>query len=127
MAGGRDANIPSRESSWFQETGFPTERVTLKLGYAGDIVDTILMKYGPAAMGPSWSPITDHALGNGIAERLSRDLWRRTPGSCNKLRPLLTTGSSFRHAIWSIAESSFSLPVHPSLCTINPVNRLFVL
>ncbi len=67
--------ILERALEHLKDTGLPTDRVTLKLGYAGDIVDTILDEVRSGGYGTL--VVTHHGprlFGNGIAERLSRDL-----------------------------------------------------
>ena len=116
----REYPILERARGRLSETGggFPTEAGDLKLGYAGDIVDTILDEVRSGGYGTL--VVTHHGprfFGNGIAERLSRDLSGVAPGSCNKLRPLLTTGSPpLRDLARRIVVS---LPRPSSLCTIN--------
>lgn len=71
--------ILERAFERLRETGFPTERVTLKLGYAGDIVDTILDEvraggYGTLVVTKHGQPGAAHLFSSNIADRLSRDL-----------------------------------------------------
>ncbi len=71
--------ILERALERLKETGFPTERVTLKLGYAGDLVDTVLDEvraggYGTLVITKRGQPGAAHLFSNNIADRLSRDL-----------------------------------------------------
>ncbi len=71
--------ILERALERLRNTGFPTERVTLKLGYAGDVVDTILDEvrsggYGTLVVtkhGPSGAA---RLFSSNVADRLSREL-----------------------------------------------------
>ncbi len=71
--------ILERARGRLSETGFPTDRVVLKLGYAGDLVDTILDEvraggYGTLVITKHGQPDAAHLFSHNIAERLSRDL-----------------------------------------------------
>lgn len=71
--------ILERALERLKETGFPTERVMLKLGYAGDLVDTILDEvraggYGTLVITKHSQPDAAHLFSNNVAERLSREL-----------------------------------------------------
>lgn len=71
--------ILERALERFRETGFPTDRVTLKLGYAGDVVDTILDEvrsggYGTLVVTRHGPPGAARLFSSSIADRLSRDL-----------------------------------------------------
>jgi len=71
--------ILERALERFRDTGFPTDRVTLKLGYAGDVVDTILDEvrsggYGTLVVTRHGPPGAARLFSSSIADRLSRDL-----------------------------------------------------
>jgi nucleotide-binding universal stress UspA family protein len=71
--------ILERARERLSETGFPTDRVVLKLGYAGDLVDTILDEvraggYGTLVITKHGHPNAAHLFSSNIAERLSREL-----------------------------------------------------
>jgi len=75
----REYPILERARGRLSETGFPTDRVVLKLGYAGDLVDTILDEvraggYGTLVITKHGQPDAAHLFSHNIAERLSRDL-----------------------------------------------------
>ncbi len=62
-----------------KETGFPTEHVILKLGYAGDVVDTILDEvraggYGTLVVTRNGQPDAAHLFSSNLANRLAREL-----------------------------------------------------
>ncbi len=71
--------ILERALERLKETGFPSERVTLKLGYAGDLVDTILDEvraggYGTLVITKHSQPDAAHLFSSNVADRLSREL-----------------------------------------------------
>ncbi|MBS0170751.1 MAG: universal stress protein [Nitrospira sp.] len=71
--------ILERALERLKETGFPTEQVTLKLGYAGDVVDTILDEvraggYGTLVITRHGQPDAAHLFSSNMANRLSREL-----------------------------------------------------
>lgn len=71
--------ILERALERLKETGFPSERVTLKLGYAGDLVDTLVDEvraggYGTLVITKRGRPGAAHLFSSNIADRLSRDL-----------------------------------------------------
>ncbi|MCW5798714.1 MAG: universal stress protein [Nitrospira sp.] len=71
--------ILERALDRLNETGFPTERVTLKLGYAGDLVDTILDEvraggYGTLVLTKHGQPDAAHLFSSNATDRLSREL-----------------------------------------------------
>ena len=75
----REYPILERALERLKETGFPTERVTLKLGYAGDLVDTLVDEvraggYGTLVMTKRGQPDAAHLFSRNVADRLSREL-----------------------------------------------------
>lgn len=71
--------ILERALEQLKQAGFPTDRVTLKLGYAGDVVDTILDEvrtggYGTLVATRHGPPGAARLFSGSVADRLSRDL-----------------------------------------------------
>lgn len=75
----REYPILERARERLKEMGFPTERVTLKLGYAGDLVDTILDEvraggYGTLVITKHGQADAAHLFSSSLADRFSREL-----------------------------------------------------
>lgn len=75
----REYPILERALERLKETGFPAERVTLKLGYAGDLVDTLVDEvraggYGTLVITKRSQPDAAHLFSRNVADRLSREL-----------------------------------------------------
>ena len=71
--------ILERALEGLKETGFPDEQVTLKLGYAGDLVDTLVDEvraggYGTLVIAKHSRPDAAHLFSRNVADRLSREL-----------------------------------------------------
>ncbi len=71
--------ILERALEQLKQAGFPADRVTLKLGYAGDVVDTILDEvraggYGTLVITRHGPPGAARLFSGSVADRLSRDL-----------------------------------------------------
>lgn len=71
--------ILERALEGLKATGFPAEQVTLKLGYAGDLVDTLVDEvraggYGTLVIAKHSRPDAAHLFSRNVADRLSREL-----------------------------------------------------